>query len=116
MDDERTVRRLAARMLEAEGFATVEACDGAQAWEIIRHGTPAIELVLSDIVMPRVNGIELMERLSDAHPELPVILMSGYAAAELAARGIAAPCSLLAKPFTPERLLDEVRRCLTARR
>ncbi len=47
-----------------------------------------------------------------SHPDLPVLLMSAYAVEDLAAPGIAAPCGIVMKPFTPERLLDEVRRCL----
>ena len=48
-----------------------------------------------------------------SHPDLPVLLMSGYPVEDLVARGIAAPCGIVMKPFTPERLLDAVRRCLS---
>jgi len=51
--------------------------------------------------------------LSVSHPDLSVFLMSGYAVEDLVGRGIAAPCGIVMKPFTPERLLDEVRRCLS---
>src|SRR5947207_2671755 len=55
-----------------------------------------------------------MEALARLHPQLPVLLMSGYAAPELEVMGIAAPCGLLTKPFSAERLVEEVRRCLGA--
>ena len=71
--------------------------------------------VVSDIVMPRLNRVELVQALATTHPELPVILMTGYGAGALAERGIAAPCAVLAKPFAAERLLDEVRRCVKER-
>ena len=69
-------------------------------------------MVVSDIVMPKLNGVQLLRQLSIPHPELPVILMSGYAGPELAERGIQAPCSVLAKPFRPDQLVAEVRRCI----
>jgi DNA-binding NtrC family response regulator len=51
-------------------------------------------------VMPRMNGVELLQALAVSYPGLPVILMSGYATTELAELGIAAPCGILTKPFT----------------
>jgi two-component system, cell cycle sensor histidine kinase and response regulator CckA len=112
VDDEAAVRRFAARVLEREGYAVVEASDGMEALEVVRMDGVSIEVVVSDIVMPRLNGVELMQALSESHPNLPVILMSGYATAALTELGIAAPCSILAKPFPPERLLAEVQRCI----
>jgi len=72
-----------------------------------------VDLVLSDVVMPQLTGVELLEALSVSHPDLPVLLMSGYAVEDLTARGIAAPCGILKKPFTQERLLAEAGRCLS---
>ena len=112
VDDEGAVRRFAVRVLERAGFLVVEARDGAEALEVVRKAGSQIEMVVSDIVMPRVNGVELMQALATSHPDLPVILMSGYATEALFELGISAPCSILSKPFPPERLLEEVRRCL----
>jgi two-component system, cell cycle sensor histidine kinase and response regulator CckA len=112
VDDEPVVRRFAVRVLEAEGFLVSEAADGADALRLLREEVPDVDAVLSDIVMPRLNGVELLQILSSTHPQLPVLLMSGYASAELEGMGIAAPCAILAKPFTPERLVEELRRCL----
>jgi CheY-like chemotaxis protein len=67
---------------------------------------------LSDIVMPRLNGVQLLEALSALHPGLPVLLMTGYAMDALREQGISVPCGVLAKPFAPEHLLSEVHRCL----
>jgi len=89
-----------------------EAGDGQQALDFLEGRAGAVDVVVSDIVMPRLNGVELLETLSRAHPDLPVILMSGYGPAELAQRGIAAPCALLGKPFPPEKLVAEVQRCI----
>jgi DNA-binding NtrC family response regulator len=111
VDDESAVRRFAGRVLERDGFTVREARDGAEALELVRQGG-SFAVVVSDIVMPRLNGVELMQALAISHPDLPVILMSGYATAALSDLGIVAPCSILAKPFPPERLLEEVRRCI----
>src|SRR5436190_24358799 len=98
VDDETAVRRFAARVLLREGYLVTEASDGAEALNLVRAEGVSIEVVVSDIVMPRVNGVELMHALAVSHPNLPVILMSGYATAELSELGIAAPCSILTKP------------------
>jgi two-component system, cell cycle sensor histidine kinase and response regulator CckA len=112
VDDEPVVRRFTCRVLEEAGYRVATAVDGAEALHLVRERGEPVRVVVSDIVMPRLNGVELLEALSVSHPKLPVILMSGYAPAQLAQRGIAAPCSVLAKPFAPDVLLAEVRRCL----
>jgi two-component system cell cycle sensor histidine kinase/response regulator CckA len=110
VDDEPFVRRFAARALSEQGFAVLEAADGQEALAAVEAG--GISALVSDIVMPRLNGVQLMEALARSHPQLPVLLMSGYAPAELEGLGIAAPCAVLVKPFKAERLVEEVRRCL----
>ena len=112
VDDEPTVRRLARRVLLEDGFEVIEAANGAEALDLVYGSTDRLGVIVSDIVMPKLNGVQLLQRLSITHPELPVILMSGYAGPELAERGIQAPCSLLVKPFKPEELVAEVRRCI----
>jgi DNA-binding NtrC family response regulator len=93
-----------------------EAVDGRAALDFILGGRVVLDVVVSDIVMPRLNGVQLIESLAVSHPDLPIVLMSGYGVEELAQRDIAAPCSILGKPFTPERLVSEVRRCIAGRR
>lgn len=115
VDDETAVRRFAARVLQREGFEVLEATDGAEALELVQANHVNIDVVVSDIVMPRLNGVELMQALASHRPELPVILMSGYATAALTELGIASPCGVLMKPFPAERLLAEVHRCVSRR-
>ena len=115
VDDETAVRRFAVRVLERDGMGVLEATDGAEALELVRAQKAAIDVVVSDIVMPRLNGVELMQALSESFPHLPVILMSGYATAALSELGIATPCGILTKPFPAERLLAEVHRCVGRR-
>jgi two-component system, cell cycle sensor histidine kinase and response regulator CckA len=112
VDDEPTVRRFAVRALVEAGFRVVEAADGAEALEIVRSGSGVVDVVVSDIVMPRLDGVALLHALKASHPQLPIILMSGYAAGQLERMGIVAPCGVLVKPFPPDRLVEEVRRCL----
>ncbi len=110
VDDEPSVRRFVARALLGEGFLVQEAADGVEALALVR--TISVSVVVTDVVMPRLNGVELLRELSATHPDLPVILMSGYATAQLDGMGIVAPCGILAKPFSADRLVEEVRRCL----
>jgi DNA-binding NtrC family response regulator len=112
VDDEPAVLRFAARVLREEGYVVHEATDGHEALELLKLRMTDVDLVVSDIVMPRVNGVELLQSIFRARPELPVLLMSGYGTAQLAERGIASPCGVLSKPFPPDLLLSEVRRCL----
>jgi two-component system cell cycle sensor histidine kinase/response regulator CckA len=114
VDDEGAVRRFALRVLQREGYAVLEARDGLEALELIKQGHQ-VDAVVSDIVMPRMNGVELMQAMATETPDLPVILMSGYATAALAELGISPPCAILPKPFPAERLLQEVRRCTRRR-
>jgi two-component system, cell cycle sensor histidine kinase and response regulator CckA len=112
VDDELAVRRFACRVLERAGYGVSEAVDGVEALELVKARAGGIDVVVSDIVMPRMNGVELMQALLVSAPDVPVILVSGYATEALAERGIATPCSILPKPFSGERLLAEVERCI----
>lgn len=113
VDDEPAVRRFASRVLQEAGYRVEEAADGADALALIRGRSVDPDAVLSDIVMPRLNGVQLLQSLSIERPRLPVILMSGYGTDQLTGRGIAGPCGVLAKPFEPELLVSEVRRCIS---
>jgi two-component system, cell cycle sensor histidine kinase and response regulator CckA len=112
VDDEPTVRRFASRVLREAGYGVKEAVDGLEALALIRSGMGELDVVVSDIVMPRMNGVDLLRSLSLERPRLPVILMSGYDMNQLSRLGIVGPCGVLAKPFPPERLLAEVKRCI----
>lgn len=111
VDDEPSVRRFASRVLVEAGYLVEEAMDGVTALERVTDGG-RLDAVVSDIVMPRLNGVELVKALAVTHPALPIILMSGYASGQLEGMGIAAPCAVLPKPFPGDRLLEELRRCL----
>ena len=78
VDDEPEVRRVLSKMLRLDGHETIEAEDGAAALEVLRAGQQRIDLVLSDVLMPRVSGRELLHRLRRYDPYMPFVFMSGF--------------------------------------
>jgi two-component system cell cycle sensor histidine kinase/response regulator CckA len=116
VEDEAAVRRMAARALAAQGYAILEAENGAEALEVLARGGSPIDLVLTDVVMPLVNGRELGERLSVERPGLRVLFMSGYTDDDIVRRGLLRPGSpFLQKPFMPVDLSRKVREVLDTR-
>ncbi len=116
VEDEAAVRRMAARALAAQGYAILEAENGAEALEVLARGGSPIDLVLTDVVMPLVNGRELGERLSLERPGLRVLFMSGYTDDDIVRRGLLRPGSpFLQKPFMPGDLSRKVREVLDTR-
>jgi two-component system cell cycle sensor histidine kinase/response regulator CckA len=109
VDDERPMLRLLRRQLEALGCTVLEAQDGPEALRLLVGRRGAVDLVLSDIVMPGMNGTELADRILADRPEQCVILMSGQAPGGLARIGRREKIvPVLRKPFTPEQLLELV--------
>jgi PAS domain S-box-containing protein len=113
VEDDAAVRRVAEALLRRHGYVVTVAEDGAQALELLTTGTLAIDLLLTDVVMPRMNGRELVERARDKRPDLRVLFASGYTDDDMLRRGVAADrVDLLEKPFTAAELLARVRRAL----
>jgi len=116
VEDETAVRRMAARALAGQGYTVLEAEDGAEALELLARTTGPVDLVLTDVVMPRLNGRELGERLAAERPELPVLFMSGYTDDDIVRRGLLHPdAPFLQKPFMPADLARRVRDVLDHR-
>jgi signal transduction histidine kinase/ActR/RegA family two-component response regulator len=109
VEDEPLVRQLAKRVLSSAGYAVVEAEDGAGALAAARR-LHAIDLLITDVVMPGIGGRELRDRIHADRPGLPVLFMSGYPALPGSGEDIAWAASdrVLAKPFTSEELLAQV--------
>ena len=113
VEDESVVRSLVRRALEEAGYQVYQAPNGAAALDYVLANPGQIDLVLSDVVMPRLNGLELMARLQERVPRLPVLLMSGYSTDEVNRRGGVDPgVTILPKPITPVTLTAAVRRRL----
>lgn len=98
-------------MLEMNGYTVLEAGDGVTALEICEHHAGSIDLVLTDLVMPRMGGRELVERLAATYPAMKFLFISAYADETTAvAHGFRAP--ILRKPYTLEALARQVREVL----
>ena len=116
VEDEVSVRRMAARALSSQGYTIVEAENGAEALEVLARTEGPVDLVLTDVVMPVLNGRELGERLAVERPELRVLYMSGYTDDDVVRRGLLRPESpFLQKPFMPADLSRKVREVLDSR-
>jgi two-component system, cell cycle sensor histidine kinase and response regulator CckA len=88
VEDEEQVRSLARRVLQRNGYTVVEACDGEDALRLLAGGDLRIDLLVTDVMMPRMGGHALAQRLQAEHPALRVVFMSGYAGDELVATGV----------------------------
>jgi PAS domain S-box-containing protein len=113
VEDEEALRRLAARILRSAGYDVLTAKDGSDALEVIeRHGGP-IHLMLTDVVMPGIDGVELASRAARRCPALKVLFTSGYTNDGIAHRGALDESSrFIAKPYTRAGLASRVREIL----
>ena len=116
VDDEAQVRTLARDILLGAGYQVLEAEDGEQALRVAEDHQGAIHILLTDIMMPGINGKELADRFLVVRPDTKPIFMSGRAAEVISDAGVLIPVdAFLAKPFTVERLLNKVRERLEYR-
>ena len=113
VEDEPAVRELIFNLLHQQGYDVVEASDGDDALRIMEQTLKAIHLLVADLVMPRLGGCELAQRLALHRPGLKVLYISGYSDDSVLRReGLPAGANLLRKPFTPEALSRKVREVL----
>jgi signal transduction histidine kinase len=115
VEDEEAVRALARDILEAQGYAVLEAGHGVEALSVCETHPGPIQLVLTDVVMPKMGGRELAERLTAPRPEARVLYMSGYTEHAIGPRGpLDARAPFIQKPFTSDVLARKVREVLDA--
>ncbi len=113
VEDQDRVRHVASRVLRRYGYHTLEASSGAHALEVAAAQEGPIHLLLTDVVMPGMNGSELASRLRDAYPGVAVLFMSGYAGEVLGRDGTLEPdVELIMKPFSVRDLVTRIRRAL----
>jgi CheY-like chemotaxis protein len=113
-EDEPAVRDLAARVLRGQGYTVLEASDGVEALRVAEQAHDArIDLLLTDVVMPRMGGGALAEQLSAMRPGIKVLFVSGYTedAIRLGSQ-LATGAQFLHKPFSPAALAQKVRNIL----
>lgn len=117
VDDERVTRRVAYRILSEEGYRVFEAASANEAMSVLRMAHRYIQLVVLDVVMPVVDGVELGRRILETWPSLRLLYMSAHPAQVLAQHGLAdLDVRFLAKPFTHDEMLRKVAEALDRRR
>jgi two-component system cell cycle sensor histidine kinase/response regulator CckA len=109
VEDDPMVRQVAMRVLQQVGYTILKATDGMEALRVAQRHDGKIDLLLTDMVMPQLNGKVLAERLRAAYPQLKVLFISGYSDDMLGQPGLAEQKDiLLQKPFTPDLLVHAV--------
>ncbi|NJM07467.1 PAS domain S-box protein, partial [Candidatus Gracilibacteria bacterium] len=114
VEDEGLVRDLAARVLRAQGYRVIEASNGEAALDVLeQHALDTIDLLLTDVIMPRRSGRALAEELTKRKPDLKVLYISGYTDNAISSQGWLDPgTNLLHKPFSAAALAQKVREVL----
>jgi nitrogen regulation protein NR(I) len=114
VDDEPNIRRVLAAMLKREGYETTAAADGEQALAVLQR-TP-VDVVGSDLVMPRIGGLELLREVRARHPDVPVIMITAHGTVDTAVEAMKAGAfDYIAKPFEQEELKKVIAKASRAR-
>ena len=113
-EDQSSIRAVLREFLESKGYKILEAQNGGQALELAEHHTGSIEVLVTDVIMPHIRGLELAKRVTDLHPDICVIFMSGYSEDALLENQLLSDrnLSLIQKPFDPEELAQKIRESL----
>ena len=115
VEDEEAVRHMAQEILTSNGYRVLDAGDGVDAVELSSGYNGPIDLMVTDVVMPRLGGRELAERLSVTRPDMRVLYMSGYTDDAIVHHGVLdGRAAFLEKPFTPDALAIKIREVLSA--
>lgn len=109
VDDERFLLDFVSMVLQQAGYDVLSASNGVEALMIYSSYKSSIDLVLTDVVMPGMNGVELAERLRALNPTVRILLMSGFVPDNIA---VPEGLQLLQKPFQPSRLLEAISQSL----
>ncbi len=114
VDDEESIRDLCARVLTRAGYAVVTAPSGEEA--VVRLAQEAFDLLISDIRMPGISGLEVLERAKATFPRIRVVLITGFGTPQMLTRAQQSGADrILTKPFNPMELLAAVRESLPRR-
>ena len=112
VDDAEAIRKMVCVMLAQSGYNCLEAGDGLEAIRMLESTDNQIHLVLTDVVMPKMNGADLARHLSSVRPDLRIVFMSGYTEDPAVRRVERTPHIFLPKPFTAAALTEKVREAL----
>ena len=113
-EDQPSIRTVLREFLESEGYKVLEAQNGNEALEIAKHYIGSIDVLVTDVIMPQVRGLELAKRVTELHPDICVIFMSGYSEDALLENRFLSQKNtiLIQKPFDPEDLAQKIRESL----
>jgi two-component system cell cycle sensor histidine kinase/response regulator CckA len=114
VDDDDAVRGLLARVLRSKGYEVLEASSGGDAERISHAHAGPVHLLVCDVLMVGLSGPELAERLSGARPDLRLLMMSGDPTMESALDDRLAHAEFLGKPFSAQKLVENVRQLLAS--
>ncbi len=115
VEDEEAVREMAGEILKSKGYRVLGAGDGFEAMTVSDQHQGSIDLMVTDMVMPRLGGRELAERLSSRRPDMRVLYMSGYTDDAIVHHGVLdGRAAFLEKPFTPDAFALKIREVLSA--
>ena len=113
VEDEEAVRHMAQEILKSNGYKVLNASDGAEAVELSAEYDGPIDVMVTDVVMPRLGGREVAEKLSSTRPDMRVLYMSGYMDDAIVRHGVLdGRAAFLEKPFTPDALTVKIREVL----
>ena len=113
VEDEETVRKVIERLLRKLGYEVESASDAEEAIEIFTERNEEFDLVLTDVVMPGLTGVEMSEVLKEQRPDMKFLFTSGYTSKELGGNPEAPPEPFLPKPFSMDELSRSVREALS---
>ena len=114
VEDEEIVRELVCQVLKEHGYDVLCAANGAEALQMSGEHRGRIALLITDVVMPQLGGLELSRRLTALRPDLKVLYVSGYSEDDMSEQGVLSPdVEFLEKPFTPLAITQKVREILT---
>jgi polar amino acid transport system substrate-binding protein len=112
-EDDEAVRTLTSKLLTEFGYTVIEAVDGTDAVARFRERSDGIDLILSDLIMPHMNGKEAVDEIRKIRPEIRVIFSSGYAPENLQDKVLLEDgIMIICKPISPRKLLQKVREVL----
>jgi PAS domain S-box-containing protein len=112
VEDEEAVRRLCVRVLSASGYHMLEACNGEEAMELVARRAGKLDLLVTDLVMPRMGGRQLAAKLRERLPNLRILFVSGYTEEAPLPHELDPTVGFLQKPFAPPALANKVRALL----
>jgi CheY-like chemotaxis protein len=108
-EDNEGVRALTVRILAGAGYRVFEGCDGVDALETLKSLPEPVDLLISDVMMPRMNGSELIAHFQRIQPGTPILVISGYMDEDAVRRSFKEPDAIIPKPFMPDVLRERVK-------